>query len=120
MLAEGRGAKLSSSRYALSLGAPAARGGSQSVGILLGHLGLDAFVQAGHSMPKGYLVGGMILPGVFVPPVPPVKGSEDSKLRSLLAMQRVKPSLAQPPECWKLLGLSRGGSLSTFLGFSAL
>lgn len=56
----------------LSLRAPAALGGSQSVG-------LDAFVQAGHSMPEECLVGGMILLGAFVPPVLPVGGSEDCK-----------------------------------------
>lgn len=48
--------------------------------ILHGPLGLDAFVYMGHSMPKGCLVGGMTLVGVFMPPVPPVKGSEGGKL----------------------------------------
>lgn len=56
------------------LRAPAALGSSQSVG-------LDAFVQAGHSMPEECLVGGMILLGAFVPPILPVRGSEDCKLR---------------------------------------
>ena len=36
---------------------------------------------------------------------------------SLLMMQRVKPSLTQPPEPWKPFGLRVDGSLSTFLGF---
>lgn len=48
----------------------------------LGHSGLRAFVQDGHSIPKQYLLGGMILLGVFVPAVPPVKGSEGCKLRA--------------------------------------
>lgn len=54
-------------------------GGSQWVDVLHGHLGLNAFAQAEHSMPGGCLVGGMILLGAFVHPSPPARDPEDDK-----------------------------------------
>lgn len=47
--------------------------------VLHGHLGLNAFAQAEHSMPGGCLVGGMILLGAFVHPSPPARDPEDDK-----------------------------------------
>ena len=61
------------------LGCPLPLGACSGVDVLHGHLGLNAFVQAEHSMPGGCLVIGLILLGAFVYLFPPARDPEDHK-----------------------------------------